>query len=71
LVCPPINLPGLTQPPDPQQLAALVQAAVKASVQQGLNCAVQSAIDSLLKSLPQKGFEQIVFKSGWKMEVRQ
>lgn len=68
IAMPTINLPALPQTLDPQQLANLVQQVVKATVQQGLNTAVQSAIDSLLKSLPQRGFEHVVFDAGWKSE---
>jgi len=68
LAMPVINLPPLPQPLDPQKVSALVQQTVKATVQQSLNSAVQSAISSLVKSLPQKGFEHVVFDAGWKSE---
>lgn len=66
---PTINLPALPQPIDPQQLSSLIQQAVTATVQQSLNAAVQIAIDLLLKSLPQKGFEHVVFDAGWRNEA--
>ena len=65
---PAINIANLPQGIDPQSINALVQQVVQASVQPALNAAVQNAIVTLLRSLPQKGFETVYFNSGWKTE---
>ncbi len=41
---------------------------MNALVQQSLNNAVQIAVEKLIESLPQVGFERIAFNSGWKQE---
>lgn len=66
---PTINLPNLQANQTAQQIQAMVQKVANASMKQILNGAVQNAINELLKSLPQKGFEHISIKSGWRKET--
>ena len=68
LALPPLNLANLSQAIDAAALNDIVQRAVQACVQQVLNAAAQNAVDTLLRSLPQKGFEIVQFNSGWKTE---
>jgi hypothetical protein len=68
LALPPLNIANLPEGIDQQQLNILVQQVVQASVQQCLNAAAKSAVENLLKALPQVGFEHITFNSGWKTE---
>ncbi len=62
---PAFNIQGLSDAFDANQIKNLMQQAIQASVQEGLNLAIKNAIDVLLKSLPQKGFEHVTFNSGW------
>ncbi len=65
---PAINLPQLPAEMNQEQIQALIQQLVQASMQGCLNNAVQVGILELLKSMPQRGFEHISFKSGWSTE---
>ncbi len=65
---PTINLPPLPAGMDQAQIQALIQQIVQASMQGCLNSAVQVGVSELLKSMPQRGFEHISFKSGWSTE---
>lgn len=57
------NMPaGITQ----QQVQAMIQQVAGVSIQQAINIAVGSAVEQLIKSLPQAGFERIQFNSGWR-----
>jgi hypothetical protein len=60
----PNNIQTLSQ----SALNTLVEQIVKANVQNSLNAAVATAIDMLVKSLPQRGFESVFFNSGWEEE---
>ena len=62
---PPINIPNLPPNINQQQINALVQQVVSAVIQQSLNDAVQVAVQQLVRSLPQAGFERFSFNSGW------
>lgn len=62
---PAINLPELPAGMDQQQVQEIVQQVVQATMQACLHNAVQTGIIELLKSMPQRGFEHISFKSGW------
>jgi hypothetical protein len=66
---PTINIPSLPVSITQQQINALIQQAANGAIQQSLNNAVQIAVDQLVKSLPQVGFEHISFNSGWHKEV--
>jgi len=66
---PTINIPNLPASITQQQIDALIQQAAGVAIQQSLNNAVQIAVDQLVKSLPQVGFEHISFNSGWKKET--
>jgi len=68
LSLPAINIPN--QPPNinQQQLNTLIQQVVSAVIQQFLNNAVKIAVEQLIKSLPQLGFERFSFDSGWRKE---
>jgi hypothetical protein len=63
---PPINIPNLPAGLTQQQIEALIQQIASANIQQSLRVASDSAVQQLLKSLPQVGFERIMFNSGWK-----
>jgi len=66
---PTINIPNLPASITQQQIDALIQQAAGVAIRQSLNNAVQIAVDQLVKSLPQTGFEHISFNSGWKKET--
>jgi hypothetical protein len=59
------NEPG-TIPPQAQQ--QLIEQVIKANLQNSINSAVASAVDLMIKSLPQRGFENMTFDSGWSEE---
>lgn len=65
---PAINIPNLPQNISQQEINALIQQIVNAVIQQSLNNAVQVAVQQLIKSLPQVGFERFAFNSGWREE---
>jgi hypothetical protein len=65
---PPINIPNLPPGIDPNALNSLVQQIVGSVVQQSLNNSVQIAVQQLVRSLPQAGFERLGFNSGWRKE---
>ncbi len=65
---PAINIANLPAVVDQNVVNMIVQQAVNASVQQSLNNAAVEAVRQLLESLPQIGFERIVFNSGWHRE---
>jgi len=65
---PAINIPNLPPNINQQQIDALIQQISSAVIQQSLNNAVQVAVQQLVKSLPQVGFERFLFNSGWKEE---
>ena len=65
---PAINIPNLPPNVTQEQINAIVQQVVSAVIQQSLNNAVQVAVQQLIKSLPQAGFERFAFNSGWKKE---
>ena len=69
IALPAINIPGLPEGLEPQQILALVQQLVNASMEQVLNNAVQRAVEQLLMSLPMAGFEHVFFDSGWATEA--
>jgi len=62
---PAISIPNIPAGYDQQQIEALIQQVVSAIIQQSLNNATQSAVQQLLRSLPQAGFERISYNSGW------
>ena len=66
---PAISLPTLPSGLNPQEIQALVEQVANTTMQQILNRAVRDAINGLVKSLPQKGFEHISLKSRWVTEV--
>ena len=66
---PTLNIPSLPQSITQQQMDALIQQAAGGAIQQSLSNAVQVAVDQLVKSLPQVGFEHISFNSGWRKEA--
>lgn len=68
LALPAIHFPNLQQAPDPQVIPALVQQVVQATVQQSLDQAIQRAVDTVMRALPQRGFEQFTYNSGWREE---
>jgi len=53
---------------DPTELQSLVKQTLQAMVQTVLHSAAENATKSLLKALPQKGFEHVTFNSGWRTE---
>jgi len=63
---PAINIPNLPSETNQEQINLLVKQVVGAVVQQSLNSSVQVAVNQLIQSLPQAGFERFVFNSGWK-----
>jgi len=65
---PSINFPSLPQSVTQEQINVIVRNAVNGVVQQSLNAAVELAVNRMILSLPQKGFERIQFNSGWKQE---
>lgn len=66
---PTINIRNLPASITQQQIDALIQKAAGGAIQQSLNNAIQIAVDQLVKSLPQVGFEHISFNSGWRKEA--
>ena len=65
---PVINLPNLPPNSDQNAINTLIQQVVSTVIQQSLNNAAQIAVQQLIKSLPQAGFERLSFNSGWKKE---
>lgn len=65
---PAINIPNLPPNVSQEQINAIVQQVVSGVIQQSLNDAAQVAVQQLIKSLPQAGFERFAFNSGWKKE---
>lgn len=65
---PAINIPNLPPNVSQEQINALVQQVVSRVIQQSLNDAAQVAVQQLIRSLPQAGFEHFLFNSGWKKE---
>ena len=65
---PPITIPNLPPGIDQDSINMLIQQIMNAVVQQSLNNAAQIAVQQLIESLPQVGFERITFNSGWKQE---
>lgn len=63
-----INIPNVPPEVSREQLNMLVRQVVSGVVQQSLNDATQIALQQLIKSLPQAGFEHFSFNSGWKKE---
>lgn len=63
---PTINIPNLPASITQQQIDALIQQAAGVAIQQSLSNAAQIAVEQLIKSLPQAGFERISFNTGWK-----
>lgn len=62
----PINLPALPANTTLQQIQALLNPIVGVVVPQTLTAATNSAVQQLMKSLPQAGFERIGLNAGWK-----
>ena len=73
---PAINIPDLPPSISQEQINALVQQVAGTVIQQSMNTVIQSAIsqaaqaaaDRLVRSLPQAGFERLVFDSGWRRQ---
>jgi hypothetical protein len=65
---PAINIPNLPPNVSQEQINAIVQQVVSGVIQQSLNDAAQVAVQQLIKSLPQVGFEHFAFNTGWKKE---
>ena len=65
---PAISIPNLPPNVSQKQINALVQQVVSGAIQQSLNDAAQVAVQQLIRSLPQAGFERVSFNSGWKKE---
>lgn len=75
-----INLNGLTIPPitlppqianqslDQHQVQQLIEMILKNNLQIALNIATQDAVNKVIRSLPQQGFEHINYAGGWKKE---
>ena len=68
-----IHFPGVNFGPvpagvTPEQVNAMVKQAVQGIMQPILNHAVQQAVDVMIKSLPQKGFEIVAYNAGWTTE---
>lgn len=68
LTLPTINLPALPPNIDQNVINTLIQQVVSSVVQQSLTNAAQVAVQQMIKSLPQVGFENFAFDSGWKKE---
>lgn len=66
---PPISIANVPASIRQEQIDALIQQAAAGAVQQSLNSAVQMAVEQLVKSLPQVGFEHISFNCGWCKEA--
>lgn len=62
---PAVNIPNLPANIDQNAINILIQQVLNAVIQQTLNNAVQIAVQQLIQSLPQVGFERIAFNSGW------
>ena len=65
---PAINIPNLPPDVSQDQINELVQQVVSGVIQQSLNDAAQVAVQQLIRSLPQTGFERVAFNSGWEKE---
>ncbi len=65
---PGVNIASLPAGVTPQQMNAMIQQVVQGVMQPILNQAAQKAVDVLIKSLPQKGFEVVTYKAGWVTE---
>jgi hypothetical protein len=65
---PAINIPDLPPDIDQQQTNALIQEIASSLIQQSLNDAAEAAVQQLIKSLPQVGFEKFPFDTRWVKE---
>lgn len=65
---PAINIPNLPPNVSQEHINAIVQQVVSGVIQQSLNNAVQIAVQQIIQSLPQVGFERFAFDSGWRKE---
>lgn len=62
---PAINLQQFPPDMDSQQITEAVQLAVNSAMKNILNQITEDAINKLVKSLPQQGFEHVTLKAGW------
>lgn len=62
---PPVVIPGVDPQMPKQDIQQLMQQAVASNIQGVVNAAIGNAINTLIKSLPQRGFEQISYDGGW------
>ena len=67
---PAINIPNLPTNVSQEQINVLVQQVTSGVIQQSLNDAAQVAVQQLIRSLPQAGFEHASFNAGWKKEEK-
>ena len=65
---PQINISNLSKEFDIQEINQIFQNAAQDVVQTVLNRTAKKVAEEFTKSLPQKGFEHIVYKSSWKQE---
>ena len=69
LSLPPINISNLPSGITQQQINALIQQIINNVVQQFINQAAQLAVQQLIKTLPQAGFERVSFNTRWEREI--
>jgi hypothetical protein len=60
-----INLPESLKQIEQEQVHELIQQIVKANLQASVNIAIGNAVNQLIKSLPQTGFEHFTYDTGW------
>ncbi len=65
---PPLNFGNLPTGQTPQQMQQFIQQTIQTNLQTSLNIAVQNAVDALIRTFPQKGFEHVGYDSGWVKE---
>lgn len=62
---PQVVIPGITSQISPQEMQLIIQQTINTNLQSALNIAVENAVNVLMKSFPQRGFEQINYDGGW------
>lgn len=65
---PALNIPNIQVNFTPQQIDTIIRQTINSVIQESLNNASKIAINQLLKSLPQAGFERFLFNGGWRKE---
>ncbi len=63
---PAIKIPNLPTNVKPEEINIIIKQIVGSVAQQSLNDMIKIAVEQLIKSMPQSGFEQLSLSAGWK-----